>query len=115
MKLRLSVLTLLLTFSLQSHSAEEKQPSEAQIIAISSAITNKLNNTDPEAIKKRIQASLVSQREYLKVRLEAMSDPEVAQSLAKFSRVYYESLVEEGFSKKEAMQLVISVGLPKLN
>ncbi|MEE8056544.1 MAG: hypothetical protein V3T17_01730 [Pseudomonadales bacterium] len=71
-------------------------------------------SADPADIQKRIRASLITQREMIKVRLEAMSDPGTAQLLAKFSRTYFKALIKEGFTTEEAMQLVLSVGIPPL-
>lgn len=102
-----------ISLSLQANAEESVKIDDAQLKAISGSVAKQLS-ADPSDIKKRIRASLISQREMIKARLEAMSDPETAALLAKFSRVYYESLIKEGFSKGEAMKLVQSVGIPSL-
>ncbi|GAB5382117.1 MAG: hypothetical protein Alis3KO_36300 [Aliiglaciecola sp.] len=42
----------------------------------------------------------------LKASLKALNDPENMEANAKYIRGLYEALVEQGFSKKEAMTLV---------
>lgn len=69
---------------------------------------------DASEIRERMRQSFDMQKEYLKVRLEAMAEPEAAALLAKFSRTYYEALIAEGFSERQAMQLVINAGIPRI-
>lgn len=45
-------------------------------------------------------------------RFAALAAPETTQQLARFARSYYEALVAEGFTKDEALQIVIAVGIP---
>lgn len=71
--------------------------------------------TDPDEIKRQVRAGFLHQREYMKVKLEMMSDPEVARMLAAFSWEYFAALKNAGFSEKDAMLLVQSVGLPNMN
>lgn len=70
--------------------------------------------TDPDEIKRQVRAGFLHQREYLKVKLEMMSDPEVAKLLADFSWEYFTALKNAGFNEKDAMLLVQSVGLPNM-
>lgn len=41
-----------------------------------------------------------------------LAKKENAEMLATFTRNYYESLVAKGFSKKEALRIVVSTGMP---
>ena len=43
-----------------------------------------------------------------------MAKPDVAKNMAKFTRSYYLALVDAGFTKEEAMEIVRSAGLPNL-
>ena len=42
----------------------------------------------------------------------ALAEPGTAKSLAQFSRNYFNELVAAGFSKEEALQIVIGIGIP---
>ena len=66
----------------------------------------------PEQMRDRMRQGYDMQKEMTKMRIEIMAEPETVKLLAKFSRTYYEALIEEGFSKREAMELVVSVGIP---
>jgi len=46
--------------------------------------------------------------------LRVMSKPENAERLAVFTRNYYDALVRKGFSKDEALQIVIAAGMPRI-
>ena len=45
--------------------------------------------------------------------LWALSKPEAAERLATFSRNYYDALIKKGFTKDEALRIVLSVGIPQ--
>jgi hypothetical protein len=44
--------------------------------------------------------------------LKTLSKPENTDRLAAFMRQYYDALVKQGFTKGEALQIVIAAGLP---
>lgn len=44
--------------------------------------------------------------------MEALADPETARNLARFTRNYYNALVEEGFTEEQALRIVSSMGFP---
>lgn len=44
--------------------------------------------------------------------MAALAEPKTAEHLAKFIRNYHQALVAEGFTREEAMRIVISVGFP---
>lgn len=46
--------------------------------------------------------------EQMKNQVRAMSDPELIKARAQLQRKYYEALIESGFSKEEAMKIVIA-------
>lgn len=46
--------------------------------------------------------------------LQALADPETARNLARFTRNYYEALMEQGFSEEQALRIVTSVGFPSM-
>ena len=46
--------------------------------------------------------------------LKVMAKPENAERLATFTRNYYDALVRKGFTKQEALQIVMATGLPRM-
>lgn len=62
------------------------------------------------------QMSPSQMKEYMetmfKSMLQAFSSPEMAQAQAKYYRNLYDALVKNGFSKEEALQIVVSQGSP---
>lgn len=42
-----------------------------------------------------------------------LAKPETAENLATFTKNYYDALVRKGFSKEQALRIVISVGVPR--
>lgn len=47
--------------------------------------------------------------------LRVMARPESAERLANFTRHYYDALVRKGFSREEALQIVVAAGLHRLS
>lgn len=46
--------------------------------------------------------------EQMKNQVRAMSDPDLVKARAQLQRKYYEALIEAGFSKEEAMKIIIA-------
>lgn len=46
--------------------------------------------------------------------MEALADPETARNLARFTRNYYNALVEQGFTEEQALRIVSSMGFPHM-
>ena len=44
--------------------------------------------------------------------LAALAKPENAERLADFTKNYYDALVRHGFTKEQALQIVMAVGIP---
>ena len=44
--------------------------------------------------------------------LAALAKPENAERLADFTKNYYDALVKRGFTKDQALQIVMAVGMP---
>jgi hypothetical protein len=44
--------------------------------------------------------------------LAALAKPENAERLADFTKNYYDALVRRGFTKEQALQIVMAVGVP---
>ena len=44
--------------------------------------------------------------------LAVLAEPETAQQMAAFNRNYFDALVAKGFTRAEALQIVIAVGVP---
>lgn len=45
---------------------------------------------------------------------DVLSQPESAEKLASFTRNYYDALIKKGFTKKEALNIAMSVGMPSM-
>ena len=48
----------------------------------------------------------------LRSTLAALSEPEVAEQMATFTRNYYDALVAKGFTRDEALRIVLAHGIP---
>src|SRR2546421_5206668 len=46
--------------------------------------------------------------------LRVMARPENIGRLATFTRNYYEALIRKGFTKDEALQIVVAAGIPRM-
>ena len=44
--------------------------------------------------------------------LAVLAEPETAQQMAAFNKNYFDALVAKGFTRAEALQIVIAVGVP---
>jgi hypothetical protein len=110
MKSKFSLLLIISILSISSFAEDD----EAKAVPLQSAIAFSGHNLSPEQMREKVRQSYDMQKEYLKMRIEIMSELETVKLLAIFSRTYYEALIKEGFSSKEAMQLVISIGIPKV-
>ncbi len=51
-------------------------------------------------------------RVMMQAQFEVLSQPETAEKLAAYTRNYYEALIEQGFSKQEALEIAMNVGIP---
>ena len=66
----------------------------------------------------QMQAALMSpmigqmMQAMLRSTLAALSEPEVAEQMATFTRNYYDALVAKGFSRDEALRIVLAHGIP---
>ncbi|HBS05718.1 MAG TPA: hypothetical protein DEA96_12180 [Leptospiraceae bacterium] len=69
-----------------------------------------------EAMAETMEAMVPAMKAMMKAMLEAQielaREPETARSMAAFKRNLYESLIKEGFSEEEALQITISTSLP---
>lgn len=45
---------------------------------------------------------------------DVLSDKSNAEKLAEFTKNYYDALINKGFSKEDALKIVISVGIPSI-
>jgi len=50
----------------------------------------------------------------LRAELHVLSDPDSAQAMAKYIHNLYESLIKEGFSKEEALQIALKLPPPSI-
>ncbi|MBI1937831.1 MAG: hypothetical protein HYS25_06870 [Ignavibacteriales bacterium] len=45
---------------------------------------------------------------------DVLSDKSNAEKLAEFTKNYYDALINKGFSKEDALKIVISIGIPSI-
>ena len=45
--------------------------------------------------------------------IEIAAEPETAEKMATFSKNFFDALVRKGFTRQEALQIVMATGLPK--
>ena len=50
----------------------------------------------------------------MEVQFEVLADPKTADRLAEYTRNYYEALMKKGFSKDEALNIAVNMGIPSL-
>jgi hypothetical protein len=68
----------------------------------------------------RMQAAMMSpmigqmMQAMLRSTLAALTEPEVADQMATFSRNYFDALVAKGFTRDEALRIVLAHGIPGL-
>jgi hypothetical protein len=53
--------------------------------------------------------------EQMKNQVRAMSDPDLIKAQAQLQRTYYDALVEAGFSKEEALKIIVATATGENN
>ena len=48
----------------------------------------------------------------MQAQFEVLAKPETAEKLAAYTRNYYNALVKQGFSKQEALEIAMNIGIP---
>ena len=86
-------------------------------VAIQAQETKKIDRKQFEAVKVMMQEVMLPlftemMDTLIDVQLEALAEPETAQTLATYSRNYDEALMARGFSADEALALVTASGIP---
>jgi hypothetical protein len=84
------------------------------------AATEKIDDLSIEQLQKQMLAAQESQLQYkarelellLKTELKVLGDPESSAQMARYIQNLYESLVKEGFSKDQALQIASHVPFP---
>lgn len=51
-------------------------------------------------------------RVMMQAQFEVLSQPETAEKLAAYTRNYYDALIKQGFSKQEALEIAMNIGIP---
>ncbi len=115
-KLILGLITILSLGAVAEETNQEgrsdQQPAEARLQAASPFSVIAQEPMTQEQMKERIKRSVAMHNEMTIARLKSFSDPELAKAFAQFSRAYYEALIAVGFSEKEALEIVVNVGIP---
>jgi hypothetical protein len=93
----LGVLLATLLFSQNSLSAEINKDDETikQLMKGLTASKDTKHNLDAEVLSKQLHAAL-----------EIMNDPDLIKANAKYMKNLYDALIDEGFSKEQALKLV---------
>lgn len=93
----LGVLLATLLFSQNSLSAEINKDDETikRLMKGLTASKDKKHNLDTEVLSKQLHAAL-----------EIMNDPELIKANARYMKNLYDALIDEGFSKEQALKLV---------
>lgn len=50
----------------------------------------------------------------MEAQLEVLANPASADKLASYTKNYYDALIKKGFSKEDALRIVLAVGFPAL-
>ena len=71
----------------------------------------------PEEVQQMMQNMMVPMMgDMMRVMMNSMaktlSEPQIAEHFATFTRNYYNALLSRGFSKEEALRIVTSTGIP---
>ena len=72
------------------------------VAVLSSKTVNANDNVMSEVLAKQLSQSM-------EVSLKAMNDPKLIKAKAKYIRSLYDALIEEGFTKEQAIQLVSAI------
>ena len=75
------------------------------LLIASPSVAQQNQNIDPAQMKQAIELMFNSV-------LEVLSDPKMGVSMAKFYRSFYDGLIQQGFSKEEAMKIITATPLP---
>ncbi len=93
-------------------SNDDSDQSEENIVVSSNDLPegHPFKNLTPEQIHAEIQRS---HNETVAIQLDAYSQPENIDLIAKFYRQLFMALEKEGFSEDQALEIVKSTGLPR--
>jgi hypothetical protein len=78
----------------------------------SSAFAEAQENPQQQQQKQQMSPEQMSayMKGMMKSMLDVYSSPETAQGLARFYKALYDALIKEGFTKQEALQIVLAQG-----
>lgn len=48
----------------------------------------------------------------MRTQFEVLAEPETTKRLATYTKNYYQALIDAGFTKEEALKIVINIGIP---
>jgi hypothetical protein len=83
------------------------------------ALSQQQQQKDPEPSMEEIMEGMLPMMRALmtsmmQIQFEFLAEPKTGAQLAAFSRNYFDELVRLGFSRKEAFQLLLRMGMPSL-
>jgi hypothetical protein len=114
LKPNLAIVHILLVFTALFQSSI--LPSAAAPLALSQ---QQQQTEDPEPNVEKIMEGMLPMMRALmmsmmQIQFEFLAEPRTGAQLAAFSRNYFDELVRLGFSRKEAFQLLLRMGMPSL-
>ncbi len=83
-----------------AESAQQKEPSSEEMQELMSAMMGPM--------MARMMESM------METMLKILAKPESAEQLATFSKNFYDALIAKGFSKEDALRIVVSIGMPSI-
>ena len=104
-----AVVLMLATLTFPLVSRTEDQSKAQKKSSCPSCPKSKLSNTEATSrMQSMYEAVLNSVHTYL-------AKPETAERLASFAKNYYDALVKKGFTKEQALEIVIEAGIPTMS
>ena len=107
-KVALVISSILTLYSFNTFSQENQE-----CVQISTPALQSIRSLSSEERLEQMRESFEANKEYLKMHIAMMTEKDIAEELAKFSKVYYDELIKVGFNAEQAMNLVIAVGIPR--
>lgn len=112
---RIALVVILSMITASSIAAEPRQDQSAR-----PAVSHKQNVPSEQEMKKAMEATYgamvpIIERmadAIIESRLNAGAKPETANRIAAFNKNLYDALIRQGFSKDEALQIMVSTPLP---
>jgi len=79
----------------------------------------KITPEEAQAIKQQTMQMMLPMfgemmKATMEAQLEVLANPATTEKLASYAKNYYEALIKKGFSKDDALRIVMAIGFPSL-